>query len=72
VLPISAEPSVSILSAILPPDTSREENTFSIFLKTISPGTKVPRKYAIKKQNHSFATLKNLTISRKSEIRKRK
>ena len=31
VLPISAEPSVSILSAILPPDTSPVETTYSSF-----------------------------------------
>jgi hypothetical protein len=33
VLPISAEISVSILSVILPPDTSREETTYSSFLR---------------------------------------
>jgi hypothetical protein len=31
VLPISAEPSVSILSVILPPDTSPVETTYSSF-----------------------------------------
>jgi hypothetical protein len=69
VLSISAEPAVSTLSAILPPDTSREETTSSRFLKTISPVTKVPRKYAIKKR--SFVSLKKLTISRKNEIRRK-
>jgi hypothetical protein len=31
VLPLSAEPLVSIPNVILPPDTSRQETTFSSF-----------------------------------------
>jgi len=44
VLPISAEPSVSILSVLLPLDTSPEETTYSSFLRSVQCSG-VPRNF---------------------------
>jgi len=50
---ISAKPSLSTQSTILPSKTSFEEATVSRILK-ISPEPKISRKYSIEKQNYLF------------------
>jgi hypothetical protein len=70
VLPISAEPSLSTKSIILPSDFSPEEITGSRLFQKISLLPKIPRKYSIEKLQHT-SSLKRLIISRKSERSKK-
>jgi hypothetical protein len=64
---ISAEPSLSTQSTILPSKTSFDETAAFRHLKKISPEPKIPRKCSIEKQNYLFLSLNKLIISRKSE-----
>jgi hypothetical protein len=70
VLLISAKPSLSTKSTILPSESSPEEITASRLSHKISLLPKIHRKYSIEKLQHT-SSLKKLQISRKSERSKK-